>query len=511
MIRQPVSQSSPHSGARRVARRRLPMAVVPALLVTLLALPDSKAHAQPGLQQPPAAPLDVAADSGVFSIDLPAALRLAERKNPTIAIAREAVLRNLAIQQQAQAMLFPTLVAGGNLHIHRGALQRDTGEILRVDSQSLYYGGGAGAVGAGTVGIPAVRIIAPLSDALFEPLVTRQRVAESRFDARATSNTILLDVALRYLALAGAQASLEAYREADSELGRVVNTIRAFVQVGQARKADLDRAQVRALFIRNAMLQAHERVAIASARLAQLLDLDPSVRLQTVSGSLQALQLVDSGYNLRCLIDIAMQNRPELAARSAAVEANRARLQEEQMRPWFPVISAGYSAGEFGGGSNLAPYRFDQFAPRDDFDVWAVWTLQNAGLGNLSRQRTRRAELDQAMSDRVRVVNRVQEEVAQAYALSSASRQQTALASQQETIARAGFQEEVARTRGGEGLPIEVLNSFELMVRARQDFISATTQFDQNQFRLFVALGSPPSVALPGAATSDVLPSSPRQ
>ena len=54
--------------------------------------------------------------------------------------------------------MLPTLVAGGNLHVHRGGLVADTGEILNVNSQSLYVGGGAGAIGAGTVAIPAVRI-----------------------------------------------------------------------------------------------------------------------------------------------------------------------------------------------------------------------------------------------------------------------------------------------------------------------------------------------------------------
>ena len=128
---------------------------------------------------------------------------LAERENPTIAIAREAIFANLALLQQARAELLPTLVAGGNLHIHRGAQQRDTGEILNVNAQSLYVGGGAGAIGAGTVAIPAVRIYAPLSNALFDPLVARQGVAVSRFEARATSNTVLLDVVLEVFRSAG--------------------------------------------------------------------------------------------------------------------------------------------------------------------------------------------------------------------------------------------------------------------------------------------------------------------
>jgi hypothetical protein len=73
------------------------------------------------------------------------------------------------------------------------------------------------------------------------------------------------------------------------------------------------------------------------------------------------------------------------------------------------------------------------------------------------------------------------------------------IAARQLPTAEAGFREELVRTRGGVGLPIEALNSFELLVRAHQDWIVATIEYDQAQFRLFVSLGEPPTVALSNA------------
>ena len=98
-----------------------------------------RAAGQPVDAPAPPAPAPVP----IYVIDLPTALALAERKNPTIGIAREAVFANLALLQGGRARLLPTLVAGGNFHIHRGALQRDTGQMIDVDSRSLYVGGGA--------------------------------------------------------------------------------------------------------------------------------------------------------------------------------------------------------------------------------------------------------------------------------------------------------------------------------------------------------------------------------
>ena len=167
----------------------------------------------------------------------------------------------------------------------------------------------------------------------------------------------------------------------------MTTTVEAYVKVGQARKADADRAETRGLLLRNLVYQADERVGVAAAQLARLLDLDPSVRLQTVQGPVRAIDVVDPSYDLAALIGIALRCRPEMAARNSAIALTEARWKEERWRPWLPTISAGYSAGEFGGGSNLAPPPAFQNSGRNDFDVWAVWTLQNAGVGNRALQR----------------------------------------------------------------------------------------------------------------------------
>ncbi|MGH7138270.1 MAG: hypothetical protein ACREHD_21175, partial [Pirellulales bacterium] len=65
-----------------------------------------------------------------------------------------------------------------------------------------------------------------------------------------------------------------------------------------------------------------------------------------------------------------------------------------------------------------------------------------------------------------------------------------------------GFREEFARLLGGEGLPIEVLNSVAQLGFARQELIKAVIAYNQAQFRLFVATGMSPTRAnLPPAVS----------
>jgi outer membrane protein TolC len=443
---------------------------------------------------------------GGCPIDLSTALRLAARDNPTIALAREAILENLARQEQADALLLPSLAAGGNLHVHRGASQAPDGQIIGVNSQSLYLGGGAGAVGAQTVAVPAIRIFAPLGDAFLEPLVARQRVATARADSRATFNTVLLDVTARYLDLMGAEAQREAWRQSGADVDRVVRVTSAFAQAGQGRQADADRALSRALLLRNEISRAEERAAVASAQLARLLHLDPSTRLTAAWVPPEPLTLVDPATDLEKLISIALQFRPEVAARGAEVATAETRYRQEQVRPWLPTISAGFSYGTFGGGNSLSTPALGSFAARDDFDVVAVWTLENLGVGNAAHRRQRQAEIGQSLAERRRTTDRIRQEVADASAQSAARLRQIDVTRQQTQIAVRGFLEELRRIQGDEGMPIELLNSFDLLATARQDTITALTAYDQAQFRLFVSLGQPPCDALPNAKARNTGP-----
>ncbi len=67
------------------------------------------------------------------------------------------------------------------------------------------------------------------------------------------------------------------------------------------------------------------------------------------------------------------------------------------------------------------------------------------------------------------------------------------------TVAEAGFSEELQRIRGGEGLPIEVILMLKRTVMARLALIKAIADYDKAQFDLFVALGQPPTLAMPNA------------
>jgi outer membrane protein TolC len=443
--------------------------------------------------------LTIPAAEQFFPVDLCTVLRLGDNRNPAIGLAREAIRENLALQQAASVLLLPTLNAGGNYDDHTGNLQRAGGTILSLDRQVLYGGGGAGAIVAGTVNIPAVQIFSHLGDAYFEPLAARQRTLASQFDARAAANTQLLEVTTFYLRLVAAEAELEIYRQSRLNMGDVVRGTAAFAEIGQGRKADADRAMTEARLLESQQLAAEEHVAVAAAQLSGALNLDPSTRLRAMGGPIPVVELVNKSYTMQELEEIAIQRRPELGARSAELSMQETRVRQEKTRPLLPTVSVGFSGGVFGGGSNLVMPFFGRFDGRSDFDVIAYWSAQNLGIGNLALMSGRRAQRDQAWGQRLRTLNLVRREVADAFARSQAQSRNVAVAQQRLETAERGYREDLLRIRGGQGLPIELLDSLQRLVAARQAIVAAVVGYDEAQFQLFVALGQPPMVALPSA------------
>lgn len=458
----------------------------------------------------------------VLPLTLAESLAVAGAANPVIALAQQAVRVSQAELFQACVLLVPNVNVGADYDLNNGPLQSSFGAIRKVDRQSVMYGLGAYSVAADTVKIPGLFINTPLTAVFFEPLVARQVVANRRFTAAATNNHVLLEVSTAYLALLGAEGHLAVIRQSLEDFNEVVRLTGVYAKTGAGREGDANRARADELALQYEERQAQEEVAVAAADLARLLNLDPSVRLQTGGVPIQIITFVDPKIPLPRLLDVAARNRPELLAAAAEIRASQIRVKREITRPLLPTVWAGFSADDFGGGTvattsgnvpnpqtgNIPPFvdgrqvpSFGRIAGRTDVDVIFYWTLQNAGLGNLALVRRNRAELNHSYAERARILNEVGREVAEAYNTSAQQFLSIGIERRRVQEASAGFQRDLERIRDirarrGGGRPIELLDNARRLFSARQDLLAAIVGFDRAQFQLFVALGQPPTLVV---------------
>lgn len=439
---------------------------------------------------PPAAPL--APTPTVIPIDLGGALAAAGIDNPTIALARERMAESAARRTAARALLLPNLTGGLNFHLHRGNLQRSPGTILNVESQSVYIGAGARTLAAETVAFPGVRLFAHLGDAALEPRAADQRLTARTADAQAVRNRTLLDVATAYLELVGANSRVAALKMGEAEMAELARLTETYAKAGEGRNADADRAAANRDLLARLRVDAEGEATVAAARLAGLLSLDPAARLTPPVAQPEPVSLVDEQADLDGLLALGLASRPERRTRAAEVGEARTRVRQEQVRPWLPTVSVGLSAGGFGGGSNLVPSSFGPFSTRTDFDVWAVWTVQNLGFGNRALQRQASARYGQAVAESVRTDNEIRREIGEAVAAARAARAQLDAARNAQAAAQEGAAEELKRIRGTVGRPLEALDSARQLTESRLELIRAITEFNVAQFRLWVAVGGSP-------------------
>jgi outer membrane protein TolC len=439
-------------------------------------------------------------------IDLASALRLAGVQNPQILLAQQRVAEARALRLAAVAQLLPTINTGTNLDAHNGPLQQSNGTILKVNRDALYGGLGAGAIAAGSVNIPGIVLAGNLSDTLFGALASRRVVRAREAGAAAVRNRILLDVASAYVDLLRAEGERAITLKTREETRRVAEITAAFADKGQGSLPDADRAAT-TLQERNVdVLQADNAILSASARLTELLGLDPSVRLHAIDGWVVPTPIVPDDVPLEKLIAIALTRRPELAEQRALIEAALLRLRQAQLLPFAPNFIAGYSAGQFGGGSNLVSqgipqangtilqqHRFDNFGGRQDVDVIVYWSLRNLGVGNLALNRVARANLGAENYRLAEVINRVRTEVATAYARVHARFAQIPVGERAVRISTRGYEKDFERTFNKIGLPIEVLDNLRLLYRSRNTYLAAILEYNRAQFELYVALGQPPA------------------
>jgi outer membrane protein TolC len=446
----------------------------------------------------------------IMPVDLATVLKLAGVQNLEILLARQRMSAALAERQYAAAQLLPSIHLGTSFDDHAGNLQQSSGNILKVDRNSVYFGAGAYAIAAGTVNIPGIGWNLNLSDAIYNSLMARQFVEQTRFASRAVELEMLRRVAAAYMKLLRAEGHRALALKIREEAREVLRVTAAWADKGLGREADRQRAAAELAHREADSLDAEGEVLLASTSLAELLNLDPATRLHVGEDRPVPAGIVPEPIPLPDLIAIALLNRPDLQERRAAIRKALLGVGSARMLPFSPNLIIGLSYGGFGGGSNLiaepagaTPFssgadRFGSYAERLDFDAVAFWTLQNLGIGNLALIRQARANFKVTDFEFLAQLDIARAQVAKAYAASHARFAQIKTSEQAVVTIKKGYELDYRAVKNNAPAvrPIELLNSLNLLGRSRLDLLDAIIRYNQAQLDLYVALGQPPADVL---------------
>jgi outer membrane protein TolC len=453
-------------------------------------------------------------DERTLPVNLATALQLANVRAVDIAVAAERVRVAAAVLEQAQVLWLPTVTVGGDYNRHDGRNQDTLGNVFDNNRSSMMLGAGTG------IGPAAVLNVC---DAIFAPLVARQRLAAREADRQTAANDTLVAVSEAYFNVQQARGELAGYHEATRRTLDLVERTRKLAPA-IVPELEMDRAEAELARRQQAEYAALERWKVASAELLRVLRLDAAARIEPAEPPQLRVELLDIARPVDDLIPIALTNRPELASQQAEVQATLAALKQERLRPLIPsLLLRGYStpvtgtlaAGYFGGGPNSS---VSNGSLRSDVDVQLLWQFDNLGFGNRGRIHQREAESKLATVELFRIQDRVAAEVARAHAEAQMAARRVESATREVRSAQSSADKNLIalgqpRTTAGQVQllvrPQEAVAAVQALAQAYADYYGAVADSNRAQFRLYRALGQPARLVLSDGANCGLPPPPP--
>ncbi len=446
----------------------------------------------------------------VQPIDLASVLRLAGGRDLDIATARQQVMQALADLQEARGLWLPSLFTGPTFYSLNGQVQAINGQVQTVHRNSLSLGTTATLAnsfpapppGSGYPPLNTLSGVLRISDAIYQTRSARRVIAANQAGVAATTNNALLAASEAYFDLQLAAGTLAIAREATGNAEDLANLTGTYARSGAGLEADHRRILTEFRSRQRAVRAAAGQLKVASAELIRRLVLDPHVVVAPVEPAEAVIRLVADDVPLDDLICQGWRARPELARARELVEASVMRLKQAKLRPFVPSLAVSYSGAAFGGGANST---LGNFGGRNDFAASLFWELRGLGLSDIAAVRRFGADKKSADIDLVRVQAQVASDVVASSEARAAATAQMDEARESVAEAVQSLELNLTNIRRGAGLPgatrpIEVLQPIQALAQTRTEYLNAVLAYNRAQFRLYRAIGRPPTVAAPSLA-----------
>lgn len=431
-------------------------------------------------------------------INLPTALAMIGGQHPVVGFARWRVQEAYAQLDRANVMWLPSIQSGFNYRRRDGNYQDVQGAIVDVNLNSFNYGLGAGAVGAGSPSQPGVVARFHLADALFLPKAAEKNAWARGHAASAVLNQQLLNGGVAYIDLLEAYQDSEIIAASVKRTSDLVEITENFAEAGEGLKSDADRTATELSLLQTRQLAVRERQLVASTRLARVLSIPMTSSILPQDTVAVPLEMMTHAPDEPSLISTGLATRPELKESQALVAAACEAYKREKVAPFVPSVLMGFSSTSFGGGLGN---NTDNFAGRYDIDAMMVWEMRNLGFGEGAARRERNAQVQQATFAKLRMMDQVAQEVAEANIQVGIRKQQVDMAQTAIVRARDSYQRNIDRIRDGQGLPIEVLQSIQALEASERAYLRAVADYNRSQLQLQWALGWPVNTTSEDAVT----------
>ncbi len=422
---------------------------------------------------PPAQKTELPKRGDACIVDLPTVLRLAHAQNLDVQIARERLAEAKANRTSATWQFFPYISPGISYRKHEGRVQSVEGDVF--DASKGSYTPGV------TLGMQV-----DLGEAYYRELAARQQVEGADQGIAAQQSTSALVAAQSYFDLLFAQAAADVARDALRISTNYQDQAEQAVDAGVAFRGDALRVKVQAQRNRLAIEQAEQQRKLASARLVEVLHLEPGMELVPENDEIVPLALVDTNAALKSLVQQALANRAELKQSGASANAARLAAKGAIYGPMVPTIGAQVFAGGLGGGTGGD---LGNFGDQQDYVVGLSWRIGPGGMFDTGRTKATesRAKSSELLTEKLQAD--IARQVIEAAVKAQSLRRQIDIAHGALQSADDGLKLAQMRREFAVGVVLENIQAEQDLTRARLDYLSAIADYNKAQYQLKHAIG----------------------
>jgi outer membrane protein len=258
----------------------------------------------------------------------------------------------------------------------------------------------------------------------------------------------------------------------------------ALLNSGLGLPVDVVRAQTAVADAIFGLNQARNNAGVARVNLAELIGVDPRTPVEASEES----EPFTGPTDLPQLTDLALQQRPEMIAAQASLDAAKLGLSAARTVNAPEVYG---SVGVADRGSQIVPP-----GPTVGISVSVQWTPVDSGFrAGAVKQAQAAVVTAQSQLDTTRLA--VISDVAQAYLNVLTAEQRSATSAAEVANAQEALRLAEGRYRGGVGVFLDVLDAQTALDTANVNRVNARSAIDQAQAALFHAVGTPNTATEP--------------
>jgi outer membrane protein TolC len=419
-------------------------------------------------------------------ITLDTVLRLAERSNPRIALAREKLHESLICQEKSCRDWLPQTYAGISYYRHEGGIQNEDGTLTHSSTQAL---------------MPALQLQSELDrrEAVFRRVNTERMVWQQKAELSQVNNEVLLEAANTYIDLLTARRGEAVARELDRDERRLFRRVEALAKEEAAAQPLRETIRAALAGREAALAKLAQQAKAASAKLVYLLGLPPETNLVPSDYVLAPIDLVDVTPPASELVARAWAGGPGVQELEGLLRVIQSGIEEGEANKLAPALLLNVSEGPFGAGVGSS-LTWDN---RLDVGIALRWNLSQLTQADRLR-RVARSKQEQVVWTLQDVRGKLALGVTEGREAVRHGRQQIGLVTTQ--IKHASESYRLSNRRFEEGIegasPAEVVLAIRALEQAHLTHLQAISAHNKAQVRLLLLLGAPshgPAAGAPAA------------